>query len=129
MNFFDVTLVEEDSSLYVDGGTFKLQVPSDKRQDLLPYKGQEVILGLRPENIHDPRFVPPDITRGQMKGRVDVTELMGNEIFVYLVTGNNTYIARVDPRSGVQSADEVDVVVNTDRMKIFDRRTEEAILT
>jgi multiple sugar transport system ATP-binding protein len=129
MNFFDVTLVEEDSSLYIDGGTFKLQVPADKWQTLLPYKGQEVILGLRPENVHDPRFVPAGITQADMKGRVDVTELMGNEIFVYLVTGNNTYIARVDPRSDVQAGDEVDVVVNMDRMKIFDRRTEEAILT
>ena len=129
MNFFDVTLVEEDSALYIDGGTFKLKVPEDKRQPLLPYKGQEVIVGLRPENIHDPRFVPLDITQGTMKGRVDVTELMGNEIFVYLVTGNTTYVARVDPRSDVQSGDEIDVVVNMDRMKVFDRRTEEAILT
>jgi multiple sugar transport system ATP-binding protein len=64
-----------------------------------------------------------------MKGRVDVTELMGNEIFVYLVAGNTTYIARVDPRSDVQAGDDVDVVINMDRMKVFDRRTEEAILT
>lgn len=129
MNFFDVTLVEEDTSLYADGGVFKLEVPADKRQMLLPYKGQEVILGLRPENIHDPRFVPAGIREARMKGRVDVTELMGNEIFVYLVAGNTTFIARVDPRSDVQAGDEVQVVVNMDRMKVYDRRTEEAILT
>jgi len=129
MNFFDVTLVEEDSTLMADGGVFKVEVPADKRAALLPYKGQEVILGLRPENIHDPRFVPPGIREVRMKGRVDVTELMGNEIFVYLVSGNTTYIARVDPRSDVQAGDEVQVVINTDRLKVFDRRTEEAILT
>jgi len=129
MNFFDVTLVEEDSTLYADGGTFKMEVPKDKQQPLLPYKGQEIIFGMRPENIHDPRFVPPGITEGGIKGRVDVTELMGNEIFVYLVAGNTTFIARVDPRSDVQAGDEVDMIVNMDRMKVFDGRTEEAILT
>jgi len=129
MNFFDVTLVQENGSLIADGGAFRLEVPADKRQTLLPYSGQEVILGLRPENIHDPRFVPPGVQESGMQGRVDVTELMGNEIFVYLVAGNTTYIARVDPRSDVQAGDEVDVVINMDRMKVFDRRTEEAILT
>jgi multiple sugar transport system ATP-binding protein len=129
MNFFDVTLVPANGALVADGGAFKLAVPADKRQTLLPYSGQEVILGLRPENIHDPRFVPPGVAESHMQGRVDVTELMGNEIFVYLVAGNTTYIARVDPRSDVQAGDEVDVVINMDRMKVFDRRTEEAILT
>jgi multiple sugar transport system ATP-binding protein len=129
MNFFDITLVQEDGTLYADGGVFKLEVPADKRQELLAHGGQEVIMGLRPENIHDPRFVPPGIREAHMKGRVDVTELMGNEIFVYLVAGNTTYIARVDPRSDVQAGDEVDVIVNMDRMKIFDRRTEEVILS
>jgi len=129
MNFFDITLVEEDSTLYADGGTFKVEIPEDKRQALLPYKGQEVIMGIRPENIHDPRFVPPGITGAKIKSKVDVTELMGNEIFVYLTTGNHSFIARVDPRSDLQAGDEVDIVVNMDRMKVFDRRTEEAILT
>jgi multiple sugar transport system ATP-binding protein len=129
MNFFDVTLVQEDGALIADGGAFRLAVPADKRQTLLPYSGQEVILGLRPENIHDTRFVPPGVQKSDLRGRVDVTELMGNEIFVYLVVGNTTYIARVDPRSDVQAGDEVTVIVNMDRMKVFDRRTEEAILT
>lgn len=129
MNFFDVTVVREDGDLSLDGGVFKFQVPADKRQTVEPYTGQEVIFGLRPENIYDPHFTPPGITASIMQGRVDVTELMGNEIFVYLVTGNTTYIARVDPRSDVQAGDEVEVLINMDRMKLFDRRTEEAILT
>ena len=129
MNFFDVTVVEENGTLALDGGVFKLEVPAEKRQGLMAYKGQEIILGLRPENVHDPNFVPPGTTVSPIKGRVDVTELMGNEIFVYLVSGNTTFIARVDPRSQVKAGDEVEVLVSMDRMKAFDRRTEEAIIT
>ena len=33
-----------------------------------------------------------------INGKVDVTELMGNEIFTYLTNGDHTFVARVDPR-------------------------------
>ena len=58
---------------------------------------------------------------------VDVTELMGNEIFVYLKTGENIFVARVDPRSRYQINDKVQVVFNMNNMHIFDRETEQAI--
>ncbi len=58
---------------------------------------------------------------------VDVTELMGNEIFVYLKTGENSFVARVDPRSRYQINEKVQMVFNMDNMHIFDRETEKAI--
>jgi multiple sugar transport system ATP-binding protein len=58
---------------------------------------------------------------------VDITELMGNEIFVYLKSGESDFIARVDPRSRYQVNDKVQVVFNMDNMHIFDRETEQAI--
>src|SRR5512135_138062 len=54
MNFFDSTLVEQDGKLFVDGGTFKLQVPDTKRSTYLPAKGKKVIFGIRPEDVHAP---------------------------------------------------------------------------
>ena len=61
--------------------------------------GKNIIFGIRPENIHDSDFVPPNIDVEKVAVKVDVTELMGNEIFLYLVSGKNTFVARVDPRS------------------------------
>ena len=53
---------------------------------------------------------------------------MGNEIFVYLNTGDHTgYIARVDPRSNYTFGAEVKVAFNMDNFHIFDKETEEAI--
>jgi multiple sugar transport system ATP-binding protein len=56
-----------------------------------------------------------------------VTELMGNEIFVYLLTGQKQFIARMDPRTSARVGKEMDVVVNMDNIHLFDRDTEEAI--
>jgi multiple sugar transport system ATP-binding protein len=58
---------------------------------------------------------------------VDVTELMGNEIFVYLLVAQKQFIARVDPRTGARVGTTMDVVVNMDNTKLFDRDTEDVI--
>jgi multiple sugar transport system ATP-binding protein len=127
MNFFDVALVEEDDALYADGVTFRLRVPEAKAKALGPYKGQKVVLGIRPEDIHDPEFAPPNITEGRIKAKVEVTELMGNEVFLYLLTGDKTFIARVDPRTRAGIGHEVEAVANMDNIHLFDPQTEEAI--
>ncbi|MEN6480346.1 MAG: TOBE domain-containing protein, partial [Anaerolineales bacterium] len=56
---------------------------------------------------------------------VDVTELMGNEVFLYLNYGENrTFIARVDPRTSARVGQQVQVLFNMDNMHVFDRDTE-----
>jgi multiple sugar transport system ATP-binding protein len=127
MNFFDVTLASEDGDLYVDGGTFRVKVPEDKLQAFLPYKGRKVIFGIRPDDVHDPQFAPPNITAGKIKAKVDVTELMGNEVFVYLLTGETSFVGRFDPRTGVRVGDAIEAVLNMDNMHTFDPQTEKAI--
>ena len=127
MNFFDATLVGENGDLYVDGGTFRLKVPKEKVQVLLPLKGKKVIFGIRPDDIHDPEFTPPNITAGKIKAQVDVTELMGNEVFVHLLMGEKSFVGRFDPRTGARVGNTIETVVNMDTMQIFDTQTEKAV--
>ena len=126
MNFFDATLVESDGKLEINTGGFRLEVPPEKAKIWQPHKGKEVIFGIRPEDIHAKPYVPPDILEADMTATVDVTELMGNEIFLYLLTKDNKpFIARVDPRVRVHPGDEVELAVNMANAHIFDPKTEE----
>jgi multiple sugar transport system ATP-binding protein len=127
MNFFDATLVGTKEEMYVDGGTFKVKLPSEKVVAVADHLGKEVVFGVRPEDIHDRQYAPPGITAAPMTVKVDVTELMGNEIFVYLLTGQKTFVARVDPRTQARIGQDLDVVMNMDNVHIFDRQTERAI--
>jgi multiple sugar transport system ATP-binding protein len=127
MNFFDATLVGTKEEMYVDGGTFKVRLPPGKAAAVADYLGKEVAFGVRPEDIHDRQYAPPEITAEPLTVKVDVTELMGNEIFVYLLTGQKTFIARVDPRTQARIGQDLDVVMNMDNVHIFDRQTEGAI--
>jgi multiple sugar transport system ATP-binding protein len=127
MNFFPAKLRKDGDDLYVDGGTFALKVPSDRKQAYMKEVDRDIIFGIRPENIHNPEFAPPSIDGQLVECVVDVTELMGNEILVYLKTGNNSFVARVDPRSRYQIDQKVQMVFNMNAMHIFDRETELAI--
>jgi multiple sugar transport system ATP-binding protein len=120
MNFFPARLRKDGSALFVDAGDFSIRIPEGRTQLYLPYVDKEVIFGIRPEDIHNPMFAPPGIHAEPVESKVDVTELMGNEIFLYLVSGKNNYVARVDPRTRFQIGDQVQVVFNMDNFHLFD---------
>jgi multiple sugar transport system ATP-binding protein len=127
MNFFSASLKKDDGKLYADAGSFSVLIPADRMDAYAPYAGKPVTLGIRPEDIHNPEFTPPGIIPEPVDASVEVTELMGNEIFVYLRAGDHQFVARVDPRSRYSFDDKVQVVFNMDNMHIFDKATEQAI--
>jgi multiple sugar transport system ATP-binding protein len=127
MNFFNAKLQKDDGKLIVDSGSFKVQIPEGRTDVYMPYAGKNMIFGIRPEDIHNPAFSPPGITAQPVQSKVDVTELMGNEIFVYLKAGEHSFVARVDPRSRYHINDDVQMVFNMENMHIFDAETEKAI--
>jgi len=127
MNFFSARLKADDGAVVVDAGALQVKVPDDKVATYRPHVGKEVMFGIRPEDIHDPHFAPPGIHQAPVEAKVDVTELMGNEIFLYLVAGDQNFVGRVDPRTRARIGDRLQVALNMDNMHIFDRASEQAI--
>jgi len=127
MNFFSGKLRKDNGKLVVDAGDFVVAIPPKHAKPYESHAGKDVIFGIRPENVHDVDFVPPNIDTEKVTVKVDVTELMGNEIFLYLVSGKNTFVARVDPRSTLRVGEQATVAFDMDSIHIFDAVTEEAI--
>src|SRR5512146_249314 len=69
MNFFDATLVDQDGKLFVDGGTFKLQVPDDRKPVYAPHRGKKVIFGIRPEDVDAEAYTRPGIIPAKMQAK------------------------------------------------------------
>jgi multiple sugar transport system ATP-binding protein len=120
MNFFNAKLDRADGSLVVDTGTFQVAVPESKSDRFMNFAGKQVIFGIRPDDIHDPAFAPPGISTAPVEAKVDVTELMGNEIFMYLDSGEYSYVGRIDPRTQLRIGDQATVVFNVDNMHLFE---------
>jgi multiple sugar transport system ATP-binding protein len=128
MNFFDAVLQGTREDMSLDAGAFRLPIPADRREKLAPLLGKQVVLGIRPEDIHDRQFVPSAFNGAAVQAQVDVMEPMGAEIYLYLLSGNKSYVARVDPRSQARPGKTVEVMMNLDHMHVFDKQSEQAII-
>jgi len=121
MNFFSMKLVREGDALWVDNGEIKVKLPDDRKDRLMPLVGKDVVFVIRPDDIHNPEFAPANIHGERVKAKVDVVELMGNEILVYLATeGGSNFVGRVDPRSKYIIGETAELIFNMDNCHIFD---------
>ncbi len=132
MNFIDGTLSKKGDDVFF---TFEekvtIKLPADKTAEgvLDDYIGKEVIVGIRPECIHDEPVHLATFADAVVDTSVEVTELMGAEIYLYLKVGEETnLIARVSSRSTSRAGDEIKVAFDTSRIHIFDKDTERCIV-
>ena len=109
---------------------YELAFPAAKEdKKLANYVDKEVILGIRPEAIHDDEMFLSSATTGIIECDVDITEMMGAENFLYLDCQGTPLTARVDPRSTAKQGDKnLRVALDPNRMHLFDKETEETII-
>ena len=134
MNFINGTLVKKGEDVYFNFEDVSLKLPADKASapEIVDYIGKEVIVGLRPEAISDEARVVDATPDSSFDVDVDVTELMGAEIYLYLKVGNpeepTSLIARVSSRSQSRAGDKIKVAFDMTRLHIFDKDTERCVL-
>ncbi len=138
MNFIDALLEKRGDDLFLNFGTnSSVKLPKDKANNpaLKEYIGQTVILGIRPESISDDVEAVAKSDNAVLECNVEVTELMGAEIYLYLAfEGQEDYIeegknviARVSPRSTSRAGDQIKVALDMSRAHIFDKDTQQCI--
>jgi multiple sugar transport system ATP-binding protein len=127
MNFFRGRLARDGEKMFVDAGDFKVQIPAEYTKPYNELIGREVVFGIRPENIFDPEFVPPNIRTEKVNAKVEVVELMGNETLLYMTTTKHSFVCRVDPRSKLRVGHATQLLFDMGKFHIFDAATEKAI--
>ena len=130
MNFLDGTLIKKGELYGVDLGGDVIPLPKEKTADgkLDSYVGKKVKMGIRPEDIDDePEFMAKH-TDCQLDTQVDVSEMMGAEIYLYLEYKGNKMTARVAPTSKARNGDTVRVAFDPHKVHLFDVETEQTIL-
>ena len=125
MNFFEATVKQRDGTKVLDTGTFVVPVPADVTSKV--DNGSQVLLGLRPEDMHDKQFVPPGVAVADVPAQTEVVEPMGSEIYLHLLSGTQPFVARVDPRSQARPGQGITLAVDMDNLHVFDKATELAI--
>lgn len=128
MNFFDVTVAGTADELYLDSGSFRVPVSPQNAPALVSRLGTRVTLGIRPEDIYPREYLSTGILSSAIvQARVDVIEMMGNEVFLHLISSNNTFLARVDPRTRARPGQDIELVFDMSNTRIFDIESGKAI--
>ena len=130
MNFMEGKLEKKGEDTYFTFEGTSVKLPAEKANDpaLKDYIGKEVVAGLRPECIHDDAANLALYSDAVVETDVDVTELMGAEIYLYLIIGETKLTARVSSRSTTRAGDKIKVAFDVARLHIFDKDTERCIV-
>ena len=127
MNFLDARLTVTDGIMQVALGGTHLPVPAKHAKQVEAYVNQEVVLGIRPEDI-----LSAEDLQGRdlvpMQATVEVLEPLGAEIILELSSHGQTFTARMGPQMQASMHAQIPVYFDMERFHLFDRETEQAIL-
>ncbi|HZM48167.1 MAG TPA: sn-glycerol-3-phosphate ABC transporter ATP-binding protein UgpC [Burkholderiales bacterium] len=125
MNFLPVTLTDGGGALFAEAAGIKIKVPPQKMQCLMPYKGQSVTLGVRPEDLRV--GASSDSADLSFEAVVEVVEPLGAEILLDTKAANQQIVARVEPTVTTRSHEKIRLTFIPDRIHFFDAKTEQVI--
>ena len=133
MNFINAKLSKENDKIALSfGQNHKIYLNEGKAKQLLDtcpeYIGKDVIIGIRPENVHDEDNYVSTMTDSKITVDVDLTESLGADTLLHLDVDGTHVVARVNPRTKAKAGEKVDVVFDTNKLHLFDPETEVTIL-
>ncbi len=127
MNFTDCTLFKEGKRLWLDAKEFKIPVPIEMIPKLTSYIGEEVIMGIRPEDLYERKTFKGATQKNAFRMTVDINEPVGPYLLLHLRKGRVSLVARVK-YTRARVGQEVSIEMDLDKIHIFDKKTTKAIL-
>ncbi|WP_456276060.1 ABC transporter ATP-binding protein [Bacillus sp. AK128] len=122
MNFFTGTLLDGQFKI----GDITVKVPEGKMKTLREqgYVNKELVLGIRPEDIHDEPVFIQSSQDTKVTAKVEVAELMGAETMLYSSINGSDFVARVDSRTDIKPNQSIELAFDMNKSHYFDKDSE-----
>ena len=129
MNFVDAVPQKEGNNVYLHFHNQKVLLLPEKAKKVVDggYLGKEVVMGIRPEDIHETEAALAQFADSTINAEVNAIELLGAELHLYLSIEDTDMIAKVNPRLQVKTGDKVKLALDANRIHVFDKETEMVI--
>ena len=150
MNFVNADCVAEGEDVYLEFDRFRIKLPARKAKVLLEkgYAGKRVVMGIRPEDIYDSEHDLQQHPDSQMEIKITGYELLGSEALLYFGLLNEkptdkhrqfsdeddasvkkaNFCAKVDARTTARYGSKIVVAMDPEKIHVFDKETEEAVV-
>ena len=156
MNLAQATIESRDGGLAARLGDETLPIPEEvaREQGLEKWRDRPVILGIRPEDLHQARDGESTGSFARLRAVIDRVEALGASLLIHFAvdappaktagiaaaTGEHGldevplighegawFAAAFEPRSGARTGDQVEIRIDTQRLHFFDPETEESV--
>lgn len=129
MNFTDAVCNVDGDKVTLQAGPSAIELPPAKAKKLIEggYEGKTVILGIRPEDVHDEQMFIEASPNTVIEATIRVYEMLGAEVYLYFDYEGSSMTARVDPRTAARTGDTVKFALDAEKIHVFDKETELAI--
>ena len=126
MNFLDAVVRINGTAVTLEVAGQSIPLPPAKAKKLIDggYNGKTVVMGIRPENVHDSQMFIEASPSAPMTSVVKVYELLGAEVFLYFDVNGTQVTARVDPRTTAKTGDPIKFAFDMEKSHFFDKETE-----
>jgi multiple sugar transport system ATP-binding protein len=119
MNFIPARLIPAADGLALVANGITLAVPAERVASYGPHVGSEVVLGIRPADIHDRRYAPDAVRRHVISATVDIVEPLGSEAHVYCRAEGTEFMAVLGIQTSYRPQQGIELVFDMTRMHLF----------
>ncbi|HMA72328.1 MAG TPA: sn-glycerol-3-phosphate ABC transporter ATP-binding protein UgpC [Xanthobacteraceae bacterium] len=124
MNFMPCRLEQNGAGMRVRlSDAIGLPVPESRSARYRSAIGRDLIFGLRPEHVTEPRRSERDGNR-EFTVTLDIVEPMGMETMVYFTLGDAEICGRIDPATAAAPSQPMRIYANLDHMHLIDPKTD-----
>ena len=111
-------------------GKHTIEIPQDKFEIVKYHKmiEKDIVLGIRPEDIHDDQVVKKAYPNASLDLVVDVAELLGAETNIYTLVHESNICASVDARTNTHIGDKIQLTLDMNKVHFFDPETQQSLL-
>ena len=129
MNFLDAVCTVKGDKVALDLGESTIELGGEKAKKLIDggYDGKKVVLGIRPEDVHDEAEFIEKSQDTVIESTIRVYEMLGAEVYLYFDYAGGNMTARVNPRTTARTGDTVKFALDAAKIHVFDKETEMAI--
>lgn len=125
MNFLNVKYLSK-GKVEVAGNVW--DVPEMFHEAMKDYEGKEVVLGVRPEDVHGEDIVHSTFPSVKFDITVEVNELLGHEFIIHGRLGDDKLIAKVPSRIDARQNSSLTLYIDMPKIHFFDKETTHRII-
>ena len=127
INLIDGQVCMENGSTFFTSDGVRINLDKIRDSELLKNLDEHVIIGIRPEDLHDNYFAEIKDPENTITCKVDLVENLGSVSLVHFHSGNTHLSASLKTGKIIHPGDTIDLIADVNSFHCFNKETRERI--